>query len=73
MTNKKLGLLLLPLVPLSAFGIVEIAGRIVTPEQPTIAVVVERPVVMTPAPVTPAPVAPAPVAPAMPPGAAPSR
>ncbi len=72
MTNKKLGLLLLPLVPLSAFGIVEIAGRIVTPEQPTVAVV-ERPVVLTPAPVAPAPVAPAPVAPAMPPGATASR
>lgn len=74
MTNKKLGLLLLPLVPLSAFGIVEIAGRIATPEQPTIAVApaVERPVVTPPVAPASAP-APAPVAPAMPPGAAPSR
>jgi hypothetical protein len=75
MTNKKLGLLLLPLVPLSALGIVEIAGRIATPEPPVVEhhvapVVVERPVV-APAPVTPAP--PPPVAPVHPPGAAPSR
>ncbi len=33
MTNKKLGLLLLPLLPLSAIGIVEVASRI-TPSQP---------------------------------------
>jgi hypothetical protein len=35
--NKKLGLLLLPLVPLSAIGIVEVANHIITPT-PEIAV-----------------------------------
>jgi len=74
-TNKKLGLLLLPLIPLSAFGIVEIAGRIVAPAQPVVEhhvapVVVERPMV-SPAPIAPA--TPPPVAPVHPPGAAPSR
>lgn len=31
MTNKKLGLLLLPLIPLSALGIVEVVHRIAPP------------------------------------------
>jgi hypothetical protein len=34
--NKKLGLLLLPLLPLSALGIVEVASRIL-PSDPTVA------------------------------------
>lgn len=33
MTTKKLTLLLLPLVPLTAFGIVEVAGTSATPQQ----------------------------------------
>ena len=41
MTNKKLGLLLLPLVPLSAIGIVEVANAIVAPEP--VAVIHEQP------------------------------
>ena len=32
MKNKKLGLLLLPLVPLSAIGIVEIVDHVLAPE-----------------------------------------
>lgn len=37
MKNKKLGLLLLPLIPLSALGIVEVASRIAPSESTPIA------------------------------------
>lgn len=76
MTNKKLGLLLLPLIPLSAFGIVEVAGRI-SPSSPAIescdvtSAPVERPTISSiPAP---APVAPPVVVAPEPPMPAPSR
>lgn len=54
MTNKKLGLLLLPLIPLSAIGIVDVASRIM-PSQPVVAErcqasVVERPAIRDSAP-----------------------
>ena len=63
MTNKKLGLLLLPLLPLSAIGIVEVASAIVRPEP----VVVEaEPECRLPARPTPSVAPPQHVAPAAP-------
>jgi hypothetical protein len=38
MSNKKLGLLLLPFVPLTAIGIVEVAGSIMPPKHEPVAV-----------------------------------
>jgi len=70
--NQKLGLFLLPLVPLTAIGIIEVASRIIVPA-PIVAVqpIKPTPVIRThryeapPPPPRPAPVpapAPAPVA-----------
>lgn len=61
MTNKKLGLLLLPLIPLSAFGIVEVASA-VAPAKPMVADCLPS----APTSVAPARVAPTFVAPSSP-------
>jgi len=57
MTNKRLGLLLAPLIPLTAIGVVEVASAIVAPQP--VAIVETKPVLTTthpmPAPPTPAP------------------
>ncbi len=46
MTNKKLGLLLLPLIPLSVLGIVEVANRVMP--APTVAEPARTPAVAVP-------------------------
>jgi len=67
MTNKKLGLLLAPLLPLTAIGVVEVAGSLASMNEPA-KVVEVRPVRSFAEPVTTfakplAPPAPPPVAP----------
>lgn len=49
-TNKKLGLLLLPLIPLSALGIVEVASRIMpsAPVAESVCIQLREPVVAVP-------------------------
>ena len=67
MTNKKLGLFLLPLLPLSAIGIVEVANAIVRPEPVAVEVEPECRLPTRPTPsVAPPSVAPQHVAPAAP-------
>jgi len=64
MTNKKLGLLLAPLIPLTAIGIVEVANQLVTmnKSEPAKVVRVVEPMRIEPhvAPTPPPPPAPAP-------------
>ena len=66
MTNKKLGLLLLPLLPLSAIGIVEVASAIVRPEPVAVEVDVEEIECKLPTRPTPSVAPPQHVAPAAP-------
>lgn len=51
MTNKKLGVLLLPLLPLTAIGIVEVADAVVSMTEPAPVEIVEvEPIAPPPAP-----------------------
>jgi len=66
MTNKKLGLLLAPLIPLTAIGIVEVANELVSMREPTPVAIHVAPTRVAPrvAPTPPAPEpGPAPTAP----------
>jgi len=57
MTNKKLGLLLAPLLPITAIGIVEVAGALASMNEPAkVAIVEVQPSTVAPAPIVePAP------------------
>lgn len=59
MPNKKLGLLLLPILPLTAIGIVEVADRVM-PSSETPTQVAQQPVVKKPTKPNPPPPGPKP-------------
>lgn len=70
MTNKKLGLLLLPLLPLTAIGIVEVADRVMPASEPAPQVAVQP---TQPKPVKPNPPPPGPKPAPEPPRPAPAK
>ena len=70
MPNKKLGLLLLPLLPLTAIGIVEVADRVMPASEPAPQVAVQP---TKPKPAKPNPPPPAPQPAPQPPRPAPAK